>query len=353
MAYKCKVCGYRFKSSDDDLCPQCFTARDDVKCSDSPGHSHGFDVNNERNSFLDEEKLRESIPSAQELNGQAHRAADELKKKYQTYQNDKHTYSGNPRASATAKYVQQQRQNAYNSGNSYDAYKNFMQQRQNQQVDVTAVQKKIRIFVVLFILAFFVLPLVVELIKSGIAFKKAADTSDDGGGVRAVQIEKPDPIDLPSIPDFSSLADGFSIYDYDYENSNLELAFSQNDQDGTGNRLINENNMVALDFAGVTDEQMDYVDQSLKGGDFYAYYIDFFDENGDSVKRTDCTCVLSAVDANSLPVYYFIGNKDQELIVLNNDVQFYMLMVNYVDAEGYSKTMYYEFSLDDFLTYVQ
>ncbi len=30
MAYKCKVCGYRFKSSDKYVCPECFTARDDM-----------------------------------------------------------------------------------------------------------------------------------------------------------------------------------------------------------------------------------------------------------------------------------------------------------------------------------
>ncbi|MCR5121007.1 MAG: hypothetical protein K6B74_01150 [Ruminococcus sp.] len=40
MAYKCKSCGYRFKPSDSDLCPECFTARDDIGC-ESFGDGHG------------------------------------------------------------------------------------------------------------------------------------------------------------------------------------------------------------------------------------------------------------------------------------------------------------------------
>ena len=38
--YKCKSCGYRFKPSDSDLCPECFTARDDIGC-ESFGDGHG------------------------------------------------------------------------------------------------------------------------------------------------------------------------------------------------------------------------------------------------------------------------------------------------------------------------
>lgn len=41
MAIKCKHCGYVFKKTDSDLCPECFTARDDVDCMDfEKHHSH-------------------------------------------------------------------------------------------------------------------------------------------------------------------------------------------------------------------------------------------------------------------------------------------------------------------------
>lgn len=44
MGKKCKICGYRFKSKDEAICPECFTARDDdISCErySSSEHSHG------------------------------------------------------------------------------------------------------------------------------------------------------------------------------------------------------------------------------------------------------------------------------------------------------------------------
>ena len=41
---KCKICGYRFKSRDEAICPECFTAReDDISCErySASEHSHG------------------------------------------------------------------------------------------------------------------------------------------------------------------------------------------------------------------------------------------------------------------------------------------------------------------------
>lgn len=44
MGNKCKICGYRFKSKDEAICPECFTARDDdISCErySASEHSHG------------------------------------------------------------------------------------------------------------------------------------------------------------------------------------------------------------------------------------------------------------------------------------------------------------------------
>ena len=44
MGNKCKICGYRFKSKDEAICPECFTARDDdISCErySANEHSHG------------------------------------------------------------------------------------------------------------------------------------------------------------------------------------------------------------------------------------------------------------------------------------------------------------------------
>ena len=41
MGNKCKICGYRFKSKDEEICPECFTAReDDISCARYSGKAH-------------------------------------------------------------------------------------------------------------------------------------------------------------------------------------------------------------------------------------------------------------------------------------------------------------------------
>ena len=72
MAYRCKSCGYWFRSSDSDLCPECFTARDDISClnySDGgSAHSHGvFSDSDSGDDFLARQIREESRLSGDEL----------------------------------------------------------------------------------------------------------------------------------------------------------------------------------------------------------------------------------------------------------------------------------------------
>ncbi len=83
MAYKCKFCGYRFKNKDEQICPECFTARDaDISCDtfSKQENSHeriddrffrGDDLftrndtfKEEENEFLKEERQEESHTNA-------------------------------------------------------------------------------------------------------------------------------------------------------------------------------------------------------------------------------------------------------------------------------------------------
>lgn len=88
MNKKCKVCGYKFKSSDENICPECFTSReDDISCSrytdDLHSHSCGYNSDNsntnnlgndifeeferKEKSFIDEQRRDETdnpIPSS-------------------------------------------------------------------------------------------------------------------------------------------------------------------------------------------------------------------------------------------------------------------------------------------------
>ena len=93
MAYRCKCCGYIFKSSDSDLCPECFTARDDTKCSDMErGHTHFKERSKEKNDFLDDQ-LREERKAAKEDFGEDYNIRDDSAKNSRYTQNYTGTYN--------------------------------------------------------------------------------------------------------------------------------------------------------------------------------------------------------------------------------------------------------------------
>lgn len=77
MNYKCKICGYRFKSNDEMICPECLTAREeDISCFGLSHEDHchnsyehykkadtssvSSDTFKEDNSFIDEIKREEN-----------------------------------------------------------------------------------------------------------------------------------------------------------------------------------------------------------------------------------------------------------------------------------------------------
>lgn len=83
MNYKCRFCGYRFKDKDEQICPECFTAREeDISCGafSEDDHSHYFSVSDlereesffskndtfkeERNDFLEDERRNEKRTAA-------------------------------------------------------------------------------------------------------------------------------------------------------------------------------------------------------------------------------------------------------------------------------------------------
>ena len=52
---KCRICGYRFKSDDEIICPECFTARDeDISCNSLSDdlHSHDLRADNEQDGWF-------------------------------------------------------------------------------------------------------------------------------------------------------------------------------------------------------------------------------------------------------------------------------------------------------------
>ena len=359
MAYRCKVCGYKFKSGDDDLCPQCFTARDDINCTDQPGHSHTFDTSNERNSFIEHEKLREDIPSVSELSGQAHRAADELEKKYQTYKNDRHKAAGvhqNPYISQTANKAQdsfQSREAMKNNAARNNAGSSFNYNSYSDLVNQLSGNKngnKAKGCLAAFIVLFFVFPILGVVLSSGSTIMKAVkDAKNEENGNKAHKIETPeiDPpdIDMPSIPDFSSMLDG--LFNYNYDAPKFEIDSSQKDICGSGNKIIYSACYKPEEISDIDKENIEYLDHGLKKEQLYQYEVDFTDSNGEPLDVADIIMTVSGIDANGDCTYTFWGQTGNMYILLPEKVRYYSLSVTYFGEDGSQKDMIFMFDVQD------
>lgn len=152
MRNKCKICGYRFKSNDEAICPECFTARgDDISCAGygKDEHSHQYNVSQERrsfdnttynvndtfdeggNSFIDDERREERKNSfanreqnqANETNNygsimQNNSAQNSYASRQSAMSNDNATYNRQQSSVKTTPYTYQQNSFANNS-NTY------------------------------------------------------------------------------------------------------------------------------------------------------------------------------------------------------------------------------------------
>ena len=181
MAYRCKCCGYIFKSSDSDLCPECFTARDDTKCSDMErGHTHFKERSKEKNDFLDDQLREERDDSAK---------------------NSRYTqnYTGTYNAGARQSYGQPHINSAYNGGkstmrftngfdpNAQGGYNNTQYNYGNMQANYGNMQaytarnaKTTKKIVVAIIIIAFVLPMIASIGLSVLSWVKNSRNTDDG-----------------------------------------------------------------------------------------------------------------------------------------------------------------------------
>ena len=109
MAYKCKSCGYRFKPSDSDLCPECFTARDDISCLDAGGgesHNH-FKDSAGGDDFIAQQMRDESKLSGDELLEQISGYTDSIRRGISRNEVPPNTYQRAPQVSFQSRPQQQ------------------------------------------------------------------------------------------------------------------------------------------------------------------------------------------------------------------------------------------------------
>lgn len=159
MAYRCKTCGYRFKSGDSDLCPECFTARDDIGCETfDKKHTHFKDSYKESNDFL-EDQLKEESKSG--IGGE------------KTYERPADAYADRRtnayRANASSGYTQ------FNGANNYARYPNNANIPYNAGAKVKSSPKHsgcavfLVVVVIVLIAASSILPAVFSFIRSKIS----------------------------------------------------------------------------------------------------------------------------------------------------------------------------------------
>lgn len=95
MAYKCKSCGYRFKPSDSDLCPECFTARDDISCfdiGDGKGRHNHFKDSADGGDFIAQQLREEARMSGDELREQISGYTDGIRRSFNRQETPPNTY---------------------------------------------------------------------------------------------------------------------------------------------------------------------------------------------------------------------------------------------------------------------
>ena len=95
MAYRCKSCGYRFKASDADLCPECFTARDDISCfdvGDGRGRHNHVKDSASGSDFIAEQMREEARLSGDELREQISGYTDSIRRSFDRQETPPNTY---------------------------------------------------------------------------------------------------------------------------------------------------------------------------------------------------------------------------------------------------------------------
>lgn len=118
MAYKCKTCGYVFKKSDSDLCPECFTARDDISCFDAgENHNHFKETDSGEDSFIQEQMRQEAAATPEEISEKIHGVTDSFKRNF-SEDTPPNTYAKTPQQQTPPPSGGQTINSPYNQGRS-------------------------------------------------------------------------------------------------------------------------------------------------------------------------------------------------------------------------------------------
>ncbi|MBR1383135.1 MAG: hypothetical protein IJ555_04910 [Ruminococcus sp.] len=213
---KCRICGYRFKSGED-ICPECFTARDDdITCSqfseEEHTHSGGFSTTEDSDiydefkekSFIDNQRKDEAndpIPTAT-YGGKMGTPPPTYAS--QSYNNPQNSYQGSSRqdklnAIKNGYYSSVNRsapQNTFYSAGRQNTFGSSVPPLAFQQRQTPRKKSSVGIFVFIFIILTFILPIIIIISSVSDATKRQSENEARANRVTSITIDV-------SMPDFS------------------------------------------------------------------------------------------------------------------------------------------------------
>ncbi len=200
MAYKCKTCGYVFKKSDSDLCPECFTARDDIDCfSFGEQHNHFKDTSDEKDSFIAEQLRQETSATPEELGEKFRDMTDSFKRSFSqdTPPNTYQKASTPPPAQPQNKVPDLGSYKTSNSSANYTQYRTgsryFTSADQMHRSDGSRPAVKLpKLFAVVFVLMFLMPFLITSIVTISNLKNTVKDKMDKSNAAEFGDISLPD-----------------------------------------------------------------------------------------------------------------------------------------------------------------
>lgn len=301
MAYKCKTCGYRFKSDDSDLCPECFTARDDIGCKTFEQHSHGkFTTASVEDDDFITEQLKSEKASAKNFSKENNYSQAATNPRSASSNNvykktTVNTGYSSPYNNANPNAYSPQSSRTYSSGSyNYRTYGN--------RVTVKTIKpNKIGCIVTIVIILLFFLPILVTIFC-----EYMSEVFSDDNEVYSEE----------SVYDYTEHDEFNYLYENEYFISDPEY-FST---DGKFFTLMQHSEDEFVDYDNIK-EDIDVYDSDLYDSEWIYKYFEFSVEelNGEDVTDqydiSDIT--VDGIDGNYKTVYSYTQNNEDDSFTKN------------------------------------
>lgn len=316
MAKKCKICGYRFKSNDEVICPECFTAREeDISCgsysSDLHDSSHGSDMsrvveNTRKSDVFEEYEKHESFIEEQRADEAVNPIPDSTYNKSETSARQQ-KLDALRNAPSNGDGIS----SPYNNGKSTLNWTTSVSPSsagQNFQRDFVARQKKNSkgcvIGIIIFVTLWFVIPFISGIMA--VIGSKSSDSYEYDHDEFEYSFEKPDisfaDIEVPDL-------DGYYSQSYTGTASGFEITVDNMVKYDSYSGLEKAPELSAYSYTVVLVDN-EYIDADWR---FIEFDMEFIPDIADDERYAD-------VDRMTVTAYDAMGNNIAESEIIGSTV---------------------------------